>query len=225
MSYDPTKFTPRWPLSARLTALVCRIALQVIARVRVEGFEDLPHEGPLIVAVNHLSNADPPFVNGWLGPALGRRPHFLAKEPLFTGLLGTFFRWQEVVPVRTGGSDVEAYRAARAILDAGGVVVIFPEGTRSPDGRLAEPRPGVALLAVRTRAPVLPVGVSGTDRLLPRGDWRIRIGTRVSLRAGRPMRLTAGTGASRRTDLERASEEMMSGIAALVDPRHRGHRD
>jgi 1-acyl-sn-glycerol-3-phosphate acyltransferase len=213
---------PRAPRSARLAAWLCRVVLRLVARVRAEGVDDLAREGPLIVTVNHMSNADPPLVAGWLTPALGRRPHFLAKEALFRGPLGAFLRWQGVVPVRAGGSDVDAYRAARALLDAGEVVVIFPEGTRSRDGALAEPLPGAALLAVRTGAPVLPVGVSGTDRFLRRGARLPRLGARLLLRAGRPYRLEGGSGRDRRDALARASEETMRRIAELLEPRHRG---
>jgi 1-acyl-sn-glycerol-3-phosphate acyltransferase len=198
------------------------VALRLAARIRTQGLQGLPREGPLIVAVNHMSNADPPLVAGWLTPALGRRPHFLAKESLFRGPLGLVMRWQGVVPVRAGGSDVDAYRAARALLEAGEVVVIFPEGTRSWDGVLAEPKPGATLLAVRTGAPILPVGISGTDRFLPREGRLPRFRTPITLRVGHPFRLAAATGADRREALSRATEELMSRLAALLDPRHRG---
>ena len=128
-----------------------------------------PRSGPLIIAANHMSNADPPFIGGWLAPALRRRPTFLAKEALFDGPLGLFIRSLGAEPVKAGGSDIAAYRVAKAVLDRGGVVAILPEGTRSFDGVLAQPKPGVSLLATRTGAPVLPVGISGTDRLLGRG--------------------------------------------------------
>jgi 1-acyl-sn-glycerol-3-phosphate acyltransferase len=209
----------------RLIAAACRLGLRAIARVRVEGLEDLPGSGPLIVAANHMSNADPPFVGGWLAPALRRRPVFLAKEALFIGPLALFFRSLGTEPVKAGGSDMAAYRAAKAILDRGGVVVIMPEGTRSFDGVLARPKPGVSLLATRTGAPVLPVGISGTDRLLGRGQRLPNVGSRITLRAGRPFHLRLPEGADRlaaRAALAAADEELMRRIAALVDLRHRG---
>jgi 1-acyl-sn-glycerol-3-phosphate acyltransferase len=209
-------------LFTRSVAFTSRAVLSSIARVRVSGLEDLPQEGPLIVVANHLSNADPPFVGGWLTPALGRRMRFLAKQELFVGPVGSFLRSQGVIPVRAGGSDVDAYRAARAILERGEVICIFPEGTRSRTGALGEAKPGVALLATRTGAPVLPVGVSGTDDLIAPDSPIPHIGARITLRVGAPFRLAAPRGGDRRAGLEVASEELMRRIAALVDARHRG---
>ena len=203
-------------------ALLSRVGLGCIAHVRVEGLHDLPTDGPLIVASNHLSNVDPPFLGGWLAPVLGRRPTFLAKESLFGGPVGVLIRSLGAEPVKAGGSDIGAYRVARAILDAGGVVAILPEGTRSMDGVMAQPKPGVALLATRTGAAVLPVGFSGTDRLLGRGRTLPAIGTRITLRVGRPFHLAIPPGADRREALAAADTELMRRIAALVDVRHRG---
>lgn len=205
-----------------LIAGLCRFGLQAIARVRVEGLEDLPHEGPLILAANHLSNADPPFIGGWLSPALGRRPTFLAKDALFRGPLGMLIRSLGAEPVKAGGSDIGAYRTAKGILDKGGVVAILPEGTRSFDGIMGDPRPGVSMLATRTGTSVLPIGISGTDDLIARERTLPNIGSRITLRVGRPFRLTIPQGVERRAALDAADAELMRRIAALVEPRHRG---
>lgn len=213
----------RWTPWTALVAFGARLLVGALAlgRVRVEGGTALPLSGPLIVVSNHISNLDPPLVGGWLAPRLRRRPHFLAKAALFVGPMGWFLRWQGVIPVKAGGSDMEAYRAARTVLDAGGVVVILPEGTRSPDGRLGQPKPGVALLALRGGVPVLPVGVSNTDRLLGRGQRLPRFGTPVSLRIGEPFILVADPALPRRDALAAASDDLMAHIAALIDERHR----
>jgi 1-acyl-sn-glycerol-3-phosphate acyltransferase len=203
-------------------ALLCRIALRALARVRVEGLEHVPDDGPVIIAANHMSNADPPFIGGWLGPALGRRPTFLAKASLFRGPLGLVIRSLGAEPVKAGGSDIDAYRTAKGILDRGGVVAILPEGTRSFDGILATPRPGVSLLATRTGALVIPVGISGTDVLLAREQRLPRFGSRIVLRVGPPFHLRVVEGADRRAALADADTELMRRIAALVEPRHRG---
>ena len=205
-----------------LIAGLCRFGLQSIARVRVEGLDDLPTEGPLILAANHLSNADPPFIGGWLSPALSRRPTFLAKEALFKGPMGVLIRSLGAEPVKAGGSDIGAYRTAKSILDRGGVVAILPEGTRSFDGVMADPKPGVSMLATRTGTPVLPVGISGTDALIAREQTLPHIGSRIILRVGRPFTLTIPKGADRREALEAADAQLMRRIATLVDPRHRG---
>ena len=205
-----------------LIAGLCRFGLQAIARVTVTGLEDLPQAGPLIIAANHMSNADPPFIGGWLGPALRRRPTFLAKEALFSGPMGIFIRSLGAQPVKAGGNDISAYRVAKGIIDKGGVVAILPEGTRAYDGVLAEPKPGVSMLATRTGTPVLPVGISGTDDLLAREQALPRIGSRIIMRVGRPFTLSIPEGVDRRKALVAADEQLMRRIAALVEPRHRG---
>ncbi len=209
-------------LYTRVVAFLARLLVSSLGRVRVEDALDAPRQGPLIIVANHISIMDPPLVGGWLAPLLGRRPRFLAKASLFVGPLGTFLRSQGVIPVKAGGSDVAAYRAAKAVLAGGGVVVIFPEGTRSVDGLLQEARPGVALLAARSGVPILPVGISNTDVLLGRGKRLPRLGTRVTMRVGRPFTLTADPSLPRRQALAAANEELMGRIATLVDERHRG---
>ena len=112
-----------------------RVLFRAFARVRTSGLEQLPQHGPLIVVANHTTLVDPPFVAAWLQPALGRPLQFLAKEQLFTPALSPILRMYGAILVKAGGSDVEAYRAAVTVLRAGGVVAIFPEGTRSLDRR------------------------------------------------------------------------------------------
>ena len=214
--------TPRPPIVARVAAGLARLGLSLLARVRVEGLADLPRSGPLIVVANHLSNADPPLVVGWLTPALGRQLHILAKEALFVGPVGAFLRSQGVTPVRAGGSDVDAFRTARDVLRRGEVLCIFPEGTRSRTGELQAPRPGVALLAANSGAPILPVGISGTDRFLGRGKRLPRLRAPIALRVGRPFTVAAAEGRQRRAQIEAASDLIMRRIGELVEPRHRG---
>ena len=210
------------PLYPRFIAGLCRFGLQSIGRVTVEGTDGLPTSGPLIIAANHMSNADPPFIGGWLAPALQRRPTFLAKESLFKGPLGLLIRSLGAEPVKVGGNDIGAYRVAKGILDKGGVVAILPEGTRSFDGVMTLPKPGVSLLATRTGAPVLPVGISGTAKLIGREKTLPDFGTRIILRVGEPFQLTIPAGVDRRAALADADIELMRRIAALVEPRHRG---
>ena len=210
------------PLFTRLAGVVARFCLRALARVKVEVTGDLPKDGPLIVVANHLSNADPPLVAGWLTPLLGRQLHILAKEALFFWPVGPVIRRLGASPVRSGGSDIEAYRVARDILDRGDILCIFPEGTRSPTGVLGEAKPGVAMLATRSGVPVLPVGVSGTDKFLGRGARFPRIGTRVTVRVGKPFTVSLDPTRPRREAMHAASDEIMRAIAALTDERHRG---
>src|SRR5438876_3375627 len=151
-------------------------------RMQRIGREHLPKTGPLLLASNHRSFLDP-FVIG----TLVRRPvYYMAKRELFEK------RWQAWVlnalgafPVDRGAGDGAAMDTARAILERGDCVVIFPEGTRVRPGPLGKPRRGIGRLALETGAPVAPIAVIGTEDV--RRGWRIRP-RKVRIRAGRPLR-------------------------------------
>ena len=214
----------------RLWAFLARTGLQVFTRVRVEGLDEavakLPPEGALIIASNHASNADGPLVGGWLAPALGRRIHWLGKREMVEApVMGPLARRGSVHPVDRAGADVEAFRLATRILDEGHVLMVFPEGTRSPDGSLQQAKDGLAMLALRTGARILPLGLAGTHRFWPRGST-LRVGGRVTLRAGDPFTLEELLGAEalkdRKTAKPLATREIMARIAALLPPEQRG---
>lgn len=210
------------PLLARAAAFLARLMLKSSARVKAQGLDKLPQQGPLIIVANHISNADPPLVFGWLTPALGRQMHILAKEALFVGPIGWFLRHNGVTPVKAGGSDIEAYRVAKSVLDRGEVLCIFPEGTRSPTGVMQEPKPGVAMLATRSGVPIVAVGISGSDTFLGRGKRLPRFGSRITIRASDPFTLKLDPNLPRRAAMANASDDLMRHIAELVDTRHRG---
>jgi 1-acyl-sn-glycerol-3-phosphate acyltransferase len=222
---DPGRLPGHLTPFIRVTALLARTVLRGLSRIRVEGALDrIPRQGPLIIAANHLSNADGVLVGGWLTPALGRRIHWLGKREMVEWpILGPMARAGSVHPIDRGTADIEAFRLAQRILDEGHVLVIFPEGTRSPTGALQEAKDGLAMLALRTGATILPVGVAGTDRFWPRG--RIpRPGGRLTLRVGEPFRLADVLPADvdRRAAKGLATKAIMARIAALLPPRHRG---
>ena len=197
-----------------------------LGRVRVQGLDrlrtDPRMQGPVIVVANHISNVDPPLVGGWLAQALARRLAFLAKEQLFKGAWGRFMLGQGMIPVKAGRSDVDALRQARSVLERGGVIVVFPEGTRSADGVIGEAFPGAAMLAARSDTWIVPVGVADTDLLIRRGARLPRIGTPVSVRFGEPFQLTLDTSLPRRESLAAGSEELMARVAALLPERQQG---
>ena len=210
------------PLLLRFAGVLARTLLRLMARVTVDVDGEIPREGALIVVSNHISNADPPLVAGWLTPMLGRQMHILAKQALFVGPLGWILRKLGATPVKAGGSDIEAYRVARAVLERGDVLCIFPEGTRSATGVMQEPKPGVAMLATRTSGPILPVGVTGSDYFLGRGKRLPRFRAPIHLHVGRPFTLTLDPDLPHRLAMNAASDELMRHIAALIDERHRG---
>ncbi|QEC48719.1 1-acyl-sn-glycerol-3-phosphate acyltransferase [Baekduia soli] len=136
--------------------------LRLWFRVGIEGAEHLPRHGPAILTPNHKSFLDPFFLS-----LAGPRPlRFMAKRELFAGPLGSLFVRLGAFPVRRGEADAEAMETARAVLRAGEVLVLFPEGTRvdEPDA-LGSPHHGAGRLATETGAPILPAAIAGTSRL------------------------------------------------------------
>lgn len=224
--------TLREPIASSVTPLITlltfggRIFGRAISRVSIEGaLDELPRDGPLIIAANHASNLDVPVIGSWLIPRLGRRIHWLGKKELFDWpLVGWAAANGGVHPVDRGAADVEAFRLAKRILDEGHVLFVFPEGTRSPDGALQEARDGVAVLAMRTGAPIVPLGISGSNRVWPKGQKLPHPGGRVNVRVGRPFRpaeeLPPGT--DRRTAKGLVTKLIMDRIAELLPPAQRG---
>ena len=197
-----------------------------LTRVRLDGELDaIPREGAVIIAANHASNLDVPVIASSLMPRTGRRWQWLGKRELFDWpIVGLIARHGGVHAVDRGAADVEAYRLAKRILDEGHVLFVFPEGTRSKDGRLQEARDGVAVLALRTGAPIVPVGIAGSFDRWPRGQKVPHPGGRVTVRVGSPFRVAdeLPAGLDRRAATPMATELIMRRIAALVPAEQRG---
>jgi len=220
------------PIDSSITPLLSiltfggRIFARAMSRISIEGaIDEIPRSGPLIIAANHASNFDAPVVGAWLIPRLGRRIHWLGKRELFAWpIVGWVAANGGVHPVDRDSADVEAFRLASRILEGGHVLFVFPEGTRSPDGTLQGARDGVALLALRTGAPIVPIGIGGSNRVWPKGQRLPHPGGHVVVRIGRPFRpveeLPAGT--DRRTAKGLVTRMIMERIAALLPVRQRG---
>ena len=229
MSATPRPTTPIVddiaPWMAALAGAV-RVGLAGVTRVRVEGaIDDIPRTGPVIVAANHSSNLDVPVLGSSLMPKLGRRLQWLGKRELFDWpIIGWIARNGGVHAVERGAADVEAFRIATRILEEGHALFVFPEGTRSHDGRLGDGRDGVAVLALRTGAPIVPVGVSGSYERWPRGQRLPRPGGRVTVRVGPPFRLAdvLPPDLDRRAAKTAATDVIMRRIAELLPERQRG---
>jgi 1-acyl-sn-glycerol-3-phosphate acyltransferase len=203
-----------------------RIFGRVVSRVRLEGaVADIPREGPVIIAANHASNLDAVVIGSWIIPKLGRRIHWLGKKELFAWpVVGWAAANGGVHPVDRGAADVEAFRLAKRILDEGQILFVFPEGTRSPDGTLQLARDGVAVLAMRTGAPIVPVAIAGSSRVWPKGQKLPHPGGHVTIRVGRPFRLAdvLPPGTDRRTAKGLSTTLIMERIAALLPRSQRG---
>ncbi len=202
----------------------------ILFRLHAEGAGHVPVQGPLILACDHLSLVDPILVQ----LAVRRRVAFVAKQEYFTrrGLLGFVVRWffmaTGMIPMdRSGGPAAEeAIAAATVALVHGRVVGIFPEGTRSPDGRLYRGRTGVGRLVVASRAPVVPVAVIGTDRILPPGKWLPRFG-QATIRFGRPMEFVDSSSRAITNEVMRAVQQLSGRpyVDAYAPLRSRGNWD
>jgi 1-acyl-sn-glycerol-3-phosphate acyltransferase len=211
------------PLFPRFSGAVLRLAAACLSRTRVEGLEHLPESGPVLVICNHCSNADGMLLMAFVVPAMGRPMTWLGKEeatrwPIF----GWGMRQNGVVGVRRGAGDLEAFKLARSVLDQGKVLTIFPEGTRSPSGALAEAKEGATVLAVRSGSPILPIAIVGSQRFWPKGKLLPRIGRRMTVRVGEAFTLEMPKGGDRHESLRLATGELMRHVAQLLPPEQRG---
>lgn len=220
----------RTPRRAGAAYALGRMAISPLARLiyrpRVEGRDNVPREGGVILASNHLS-----FIDSIAIPVAAPRPvHFLAKSTYFegTGVAGwakrTFFESIGAIPVRRGAGQaaLDALDQQRQLLDDGLAVALYPEGTRSTDGRLYKGRTGVAFLALQTGAPVIPVGLIGTDLVMPRGAKMPSLTERVTVRFGEPLDLSRHGAATSGKARRHATDEIMSAIHALSGQERAG---
>lgn len=181
--------------------------LRLMGRPKVEGLEYVPSSGPAILASNHLAVMDSFF----LPLVVRRRITFLAKSEYFTGagVKGWFSRWFFTavgqVPIDRSNADAAqaALDTAQGVLAGGKLMGMYPEGTRSPDGRLYKGKTGLARLALETGVPVIPVAMIGTDAVNPPGTSWLRFG-RVTVRFGKPMDFSRFDGMAGNRFIERA---------------------
>ncbi|MFQ6066460.1 MAG: lysophospholipid acyltransferase family protein [bacterium] len=174
------KETPLWYHLLRELAI---IIFKSLFDIKIQGKENIPLKGGAIVASNHLSYLDP-IVIGLLVP---RKINFMAKRELFENFLfGCFISKLGAFPVRRERLDRKTYQRASGLLKRGKILVLFPEGTRSRGGDLGPLREGTARIAVRTKVPLIPVVIRGTDKALPRGKKMIRL-AKIKVRIGKPL--------------------------------------
>jgi 1-acyl-sn-glycerol-3-phosphate acyltransferase len=196
-----------WVLKILLTPV-----LRTIFQVRSEGTNNVPKTGPVILASNHQSFVDSVF----LSLVVRRRVTFVAKAEYFENpKTAWFFRAVGMIPLKRGDgpASARALAAAREVLAAGGVLGIYPEGTRSPDGRLYKGHTGAARLALDCHVPVVPVAQFGTAAVQPIGSMWPKLFRRVDVKMGRPLRWQGQVEES--TEYREFTNRLMAAIASL----------
>ncbi len=191
----------------------------LVGLFEVEGRENVPPEGPLIVCPNHFGTLDPPMVPAFLPRAdswsMAKSEYF--RKPLSRWVFSSYHSF----PVVRHTADRAALRRSFDLLKAGHVLVIYPEGTRIDAGVLAAPEPGAGFIAQRCGCPVLPVALTGTQECLPKGaKWPRRVLVRV--RFGKPFVVLQRRPSGERVTHEEGADAIMLAIAELLPPEKRG---
>ena len=208
-------YRPRLTRQVLLFAL--RGAMKLLLRVEKVGWENIPPRGPVIMMINHIAFLDPVILTG-----LFPRPLIsMAKaEAMDDRLIGPIIKIFDAFPVNRGAGDRQALRTAFDVLDAGLALLIAPEGHRSESVTLGEAHEGIAYVASRSHAPIVPVGISGTDQF--KVNFKHLKPTPMIYRFGRPFYLDVGKDRVSSEVLRRMTDEAMYQLAALLPPEQRG---
>jgi 1-acyl-sn-glycerol-3-phosphate acyltransferase len=189
----------------------------VLLRLEVVGKENVPLAGPLILMINHVDAIDPFIVVG----VFPRPVTPMSKIEVFdVPLIGFLAKAYGAFPVRRGQADTRALRQALQVLTEDGVLLIAPEGTRSPTYSLQQGKEGMALIAARSGAPLIPVAITGTQHA--GRYWRRLRRAPVRITIGEPFTLDAGGAPLRRPLLRAMTDEAMFQMAAILPPEYRG---
>ncbi len=197
-----------------------RVAYDLCFRGEVGGVENLPKSGPFLIAANHASHLDPPMI----GSHVPRQMCFFARKTLWSGRLASW--WLDgvgTIPVdRDGGQDVGALKRVLRALADGKVMILFPEGTRSPDGLLQSPKPGVGFIVCKTQVPVVPARIFGSFEAFGKGAKFPRFGTPLDVVFGPPvMPAVYDDPSAGKERYQIASQRIMTEIAKLPQPQPR----
>jgi len=197
-----------------------KITARLFFSIRVLHSDRLIEEGPVILASNHQSYFDPPLV----GICSKRDVYYLARKTLLdVPLLGNLLPHINVIPVDRDGNDMSALKTIIRLVRSGNGVVLFPEGTRSPDGSLLRGKQGIGLIIAKSRAPVQPIRIFGAHEAFPKGSGKITA-VPITVVIGHPIRFTdeeldpSSCGGNERALYQKLSDRVMEEIAALELP-------
>lgn len=185
---------------------LCRLWFGKILHTDVIGTENIPADGAFILAANHVSNFDPPF----LGTFIDREVCYMGKEELFKNpVMAWICRHLHVFPVKRGAADKTAIKTAVKILRDGKCLGIFPEGTRSKTGKLGKAESGVSLIAAMTKATIIPAAIVNTEKIFSRDEKF----PRLAVVYGKPMKFSGST--KDKDAMANFAQEIMNEIAKL----------
>ncbi|MDH5695358.1 MAG: 1-acyl-sn-glycerol-3-phosphate acyltransferase [Dehalococcoidia bacterium] len=198
--------------------IIVRTLFILLTRWQIKGRENVPSQGPLLIVANHLNLTDPPL----LGVSLGRKVIFMAKEELFRSRFSAYFVSSfGSFPVHRGKLDRKAMRQSEQVLADSLALVMFPEATRSKSGQLQPAFPGSALIALRSGAPILPVGITGTEKIKGMA-WILRR-PRITVNIGHPFYLPPIGSKLTKEELAEHTDFIMERIAGVLPPEYRGN--
>lgn len=192
----------------KIFKVLCRIWFGLILRTKVIGAENIPKDGAFILAANHVSNWDPPF----LGTFIDREVCYMGKEELFKNpIMAAVCRGLHVFPVKRGAADKTAIKTAIKILKDGKCLGIFPEGTRSKTGKLGKAESGVSLIAAMTKAIIIPAAIVDTEKIFSQEKFF----PRLAVVYGKPMKFSGST--KDKEAMANFAQELMNEIAKLKE--------
>ncbi|MGQ9501444.1 MAG: lysophospholipid acyltransferase family protein [Anaerolineae bacterium] len=211
---------PRWynVILYQLLRAIFWILAKLLTRCEFHRPPNLPTKGPLIVAVNHLHYVDPPLV--MLALPLRHVTVLIGEKWASSWPISWLVKMDGGIYVRRGEVDREALRRCLAVLQNGGVLGIAPEGTRSRTGVMQRAKPGIAYLATKANVPIIPVGISGQEKLT--AEWKRFRRPHIVVRVGEPFMLPQVQGPHKSEQLQELSDLVMQRIAALVREDLRG---
>jgi len=212
---------PGHPLARKFLLGLLRLLMRLLLRFEITGVNRIPLTGPVVVVINHIAFLDPVLVLDCIPRRIVPMVKIeAAKSPVWRHFINLY----GAIPVRRGQLDIQAFKDALRILKQGGLILLAPEGTRSRTHRLQPARDGAVMLALRSQATIVPIGVTGTHRI--KEHWLKFKRPPVRMRVGAPFRLQPpDSGAGRRPSRQEISamtREIMYRLAALLPPEYRG---
>ena len=198
--------------------LILRLLFLLLTRRRVKGRGNIPSRGPVIFVSNHIELVDSPLL--WI--SLNRRAYFMAKEEMFNSKIIAYFMTSfGAFPVGKGRPDRRALLKARQVLDDGHALIIYPEGMRSQSRQIKLAFHGAALIASRSGAPIIPVGISGTEKI--RGMAWLWRRPEITVNIGQAFTLPKTDGRLTKVELAKLTDVIMGHIAEVLPVKYRGY--